>query len=38
MKTDWHVAWVWAFEAGTAVSVRFYRDRGEALEAVGLSE
>jgi ketosteroid isomerase-like protein len=35
---DWRVAWVWTFRAGRPVAVRFYRERSEALEAVGLRE
>jgi ketosteroid isomerase-like protein len=35
---DWRVAWLWTLRRGRAVSVRFYRDRGKALEAAGLRE
>ena len=35
---DWRVAWLWRFRDGTPVSLRFYRQRAEALEAVGLRE
>ena len=35
---NWRVAWVWRFDQGKATSLRFYRERQEALEAVGLSE
>ncbi|MBA2763135.1 MAG: nuclear transport factor 2 family protein [Thermoleophilaceae bacterium] len=35
---DWDVAWLWRFRGDEATSVRFYRDRAEALEAAGLSE
>ena len=35
---DWHVAWLWRFRQGTPVSLRFYRDPAEALEAAGLQE
>ena len=35
---DWRVAWVWMFRGGRPVSLRFYRDRSQALEAVGLGE
>jgi ketosteroid isomerase-like protein len=35
---DWRVAWLWRFRGSRAVSVRFYRERDEALEAVGLRE
>jgi ketosteroid isomerase-like protein len=35
---DWRVAWLWELREGRAVSVRFYRDRGKALEAAGLEE
>ena len=34
----WDVAWLWRFDGETPVSVRFYRERDRALEAVGLSE
>jgi ketosteroid isomerase-like protein len=34
---DWRVAWLWELRDGRAVSVRFYRDRSKALEAVGIS-
>jgi ketosteroid isomerase-like protein len=34
---DWRVAWLWRFEHDKPVFLRFYRDRGEALEAVGLA-
>jgi ketosteroid isomerase-like protein len=33
---DWRVAWLWRLRRGRAVSVRFYRDQAEALEAAGL--
>ena len=33
---DWRVAWLWRFEAGRPVFLRFYRDRDDALEAGGL--
>lgn len=35
---DWRVAWLWRFRDGVPISLRFYRDRTEALEAAGLSE
>ena len=35
---DWRVAWLWEFRGARAISARFYRDRGKALEAAGLSE
>jgi ketosteroid isomerase-like protein len=35
---DWHVAWLWRFQHGRAVSLRFYRDPAHALEAVGLEQ
>jgi ketosteroid isomerase-like protein len=35
---DWRVAWVWRFEGTRPVSLRFYRDPADALEAVGLRE
>jgi ketosteroid isomerase-like protein len=34
---DWRVAWIWNFEQGRPCSLRFYRNRTDALEAVGLS-
>jgi ketosteroid isomerase-like protein len=37
-QVDWRVAWIWNFDRGKATSLRFYRERQEALEAVGLSE
>jgi ketosteroid isomerase-like protein len=37
-SVDWRVAWLWKFRRGRPVSLRFYRDRGKALEAAGLSE
>ncbi len=37
-EVDWRVAWLWKFEAGRPVSLRFYRDRDQALEAAGLPE
>ena len=38
VQVDWHVAWLWRFDHGTPVSLRFYRDPARALEAAGLSE
>ena len=38
VPVDWHVAWLWRFRAGTPVSLRFYRDPAQALEAAGLAE
>jgi ketosteroid isomerase-like protein len=35
---EWHVAWLWKFERGRPVSLRFYRDPLHALKAVGLAE
>ena len=35
-RVDWHVAWLWTFQRGTPIFVRFYRDPAHALEAVGL--
>jgi ketosteroid isomerase-like protein len=35
---DWRVAWLWKLRRGRPVSLRFYRDRANALEAAGLSE
>jgi ketosteroid isomerase-like protein len=37
-RAEWHVAWLWRFQRGRLVSVRFYRDPLRALEAVGLVE
>jgi ketosteroid isomerase-like protein len=37
-EVDWRVAWLFWFERGTPVSLCFYRERDEALEAAGLSE
>ena len=37
-RVDWRVAWLWEFRRGKPVSLRFYRDRAQALEAAGLSE
>ena len=36
-RVDWRVAWLWRFRQGRPVSIRFYRDRADALEAAGLS-
>jgi ketosteroid isomerase-like protein len=33
---DWRVAWLWRFQGGRPVYLRFYRERAKALEAVGL--
>ena len=38
LAIDWRVAWVWTVRGGRATSLRFYRDRERALEAVGLSD
>jgi len=35
---DWRVAWLWKLRRGRPVSLRFYRGRAEALEAVGLKD
>jgi ketosteroid isomerase-like protein len=35
---DWRVAWLWKCRRGRPVSVRFYRQRSDALEAAGLRE
>jgi ketosteroid isomerase-like protein len=35
---DWHVAWLWRFQNGRPVSLRFYRDPARALKAAGLAE
>jgi ketosteroid isomerase-like protein len=32
---DWRVAWLWTFREGEPMSLRFYRERTEALEAGG---
>ncbi len=37
-RVDWRVAWLWRFRRGRPVSLRFYRDRAQALEAAGLGE
>jgi len=37
-QVDWRVAWLWKFREEVPVSVRFYRDRSQALEAVGLRQ
>jgi len=37
-QVDWRVAWVWNFCGARPVSLRFFRDRAQALEAVGLRE
>jgi ketosteroid isomerase-like protein len=37
-EVDWRVAWLWKFGGGSPVSVRFYRDRDEALQAAEQSE
>jgi ketosteroid isomerase-like protein len=37
-EVDWRVAWLWRFRGGRPVSLRFYRDRAQALQAAGLSE
>jgi ketosteroid isomerase-like protein len=37
-EVDWHVAWVWKLRGGTPISLRFYRDPAQALEAAGLGE
>ena len=35
---DWRVAWLWRFRDGRAVSLRFYRERQNALAAVGIEQ
>jgi ketosteroid isomerase-like protein len=35
-QVDWRVAWVWRFRGGRPVSLRFYRDRAQALKAAGV--
>ena len=37
-RVDWRVAWLWKFQRGRPVSLRFYRDRAQALKDAGLSE
>jgi ketosteroid isomerase-like protein len=37
-EVEWRVAWLFRFEGGTPVSLRFYRKRDDALEAAGLAE
>lgn len=37
-EVDWRVAWLWTFREGTPISLRFYRDQAQALEAAGLRE
>jgi ketosteroid isomerase-like protein len=37
-EVDWRVAWLWRFQRGRPVSLRFFRDRARALEAAGPSE
>ena len=37
-EVDWHVAWAWKLRGETPISLRFYRDRAQALDAAGLSE
>jgi ketosteroid isomerase-like protein len=35
---DWRVAWIWKLRRGKPVSLRFYRERGEALKAAGFEK
>jgi len=35
---DWRVAWLWKFREGRPVYLRFYRDRAQALETLGLQK
>jgi ketosteroid isomerase-like protein len=35
---DWRVAWLWKLRQGRAVSVRFYRNRADALTTAGLGD
>jgi ketosteroid isomerase-like protein len=35
---EWRVAWIWKIKDERALSLRFYRNRAEALEAAGLTE
>jgi ketosteroid isomerase-like protein len=37
-QVDWRVAWLWIVQGGKALSIRFFRNRADALEAAGLSE
>jgi ketosteroid isomerase-like protein len=37
LEVNWRVAWIWSFRNGRGKSLRFYRDRDQALEAAGLS-
>src|SRR5829696_8123961 len=37
-QVDWRVAWLWTVRGDKALSLRFFRDRAEALEAAGLRE
>jgi ketosteroid isomerase-like protein len=37
-QVDWRVAWLWTIQGDKALSLRFFRDRADALEAAGLSE
>jgi hypothetical protein len=37
-EVDWRVAWLWKFQGDTPTSLRFYRDRADALKAAGLRE
>ena len=38
LEVDQHITLLWAVRGGRVTSVRGYRDRSDALEAVGLSE
>lgn len=37
-EVDWHVAWSWRLRGKTPTSLRFYRNRAQALAAAGVSE
>ena len=37
-EVDWRVAWLFRFEEGTPVFLRFYRERSDALDAAGMSQ
>ena len=37
LEVDWRVAWTWTFRNGRGTSLRFYKERDEALEAAGLA-
>lgn len=37
-EVSWRVAWLWTLRDGRPVAVRFFLERADALEAVGLSQ